>query len=305
MKNKILMIGGSGFLGRNFIDALSQDNKITVFDKSEVPNGNFLFVKGDLTNKTDLEKVFGSKKFDVVIYAASTMIPSTSNKDMDGDIKTNLLPLVNVLRLMVECSIPKIIFSSSGGAIYGNVGKQKKSVGESYPPNPLSSYAIVKYASEKYIELYHKLFGLDYLILRISNLFGKYHTSKIQGFINIAMEKAVTGESLTIKGKSVKDYIYASDCAKIVYELINKNIWNETFNIGSGYGYKTTDLLKTIEKIAGKIKTNVSNSERSDVPWVILNVRKLKSFIKYETTPIDEALIETHEWIKNKYEQKS
>ncbi len=229
MKKNILVLGGSGFLGKNICEVLRKQYNIIVFSKESIPASDHKSYQGDFSNPKDLEMVFKENKIDIVLHLISTTTPATSNKDKAYDIKSNLLATIDLLDLMVKYSVPKIVFISSGGGVYGKLGNNEKSVKEDHATNPLCSYAICKLAIEKYLLLYKNLHNIDYLILRVSNPYGEHHSSDSQGIINIMLKKIVAGDKIEIwgDGSVIRDYIYVKDCANIVKTLLDK----ETFNI--------------------------------------------------------------------------
>lgn len=302
MKQNILILGGLGFIGQNLVEELFNEYNLIVFDYGKANNNqNFHYFKGDFTRKEDLERVFRENKIDLVIHSISTTIPSSDN--IVYDIDSNLISTINLLELISKYSVPKILYISSGGTVYGLI-ENKNSVDENHPTNPICSHGINKLAIEKYIYLYHHLYNIDYLILRLSNPFGEYHISDKQGLINVTLKKILKKEKITIwgDGEVIRDYIYIKDGVRIIRELIEKNISNQIINVGSGQGHSTNEILSIIRNLFGDFEIVNKEARNFDVPKIVLDTSKLKSLIKYKLTPIEEGINKTYKWLKSKYE---
>lgn len=299
MTKNVLLIGGFGFLGRNLLEALKTEYNVIVFDRAGPPdNQNVLSFRGDFTNKDDLERVFRESPIDLVIHSVSTTIPS--NTDSIFDVHSNVIGTIQLLELMKKYSIPKIVFISSGGTIYGIV-KEKESVNEHHPTFPICSHGISKLAIEKYISLYHHLYSIDYLILRLSNPFGEHHLSDKHGFINVALKKMLRGEAIEVwgNGEVVRDYVYVKDCAAIIKELLQRKISNEIFNVGSGTGLSIKQILSLLEKNYGKLNIRWQEKRNFDVPRIVLNITKLQSVVQHQFTPLEQGIRNTYDWLKS------
>lgn len=302
MKNTILLLGGLGFIGQNIIEELQDEYSLIVFDHSkESKDLKNVYIHGDFTKKEDIEAVFSNYKIDLVIHAISTTIPASSNTVLDID--SNLTSTISLLELMRKYSVPKIAFLSSGGTIYGIVNN-KNGANEDYPTHPISSHGIIKLAIEKYIYLYHHIYHINYLILRLSNPFGEKHLSDKQGFINVTLKKIIKKEKITIwgDGRIIRDYIYIKDCTKIIHALINKNISNQIINVGSGQGYSINELLLIMRNQIGDFKVEIKDARNFDVPKIVLNTQRLRLLINFKLTPIEDGIKKTYAWLQKKYE---
>ncbi len=305
MSPNVLVLGGFGFIGTNLVEELLNRGKynLIIFESKSVKiqNQNLLqkvkVYYGDYNNEKDIEVIFQENKIDLVIHLISTTIPSNDN--IVYDINTNLINTIKVLDLMRRYSVGKIVYPSSGGVVYGlsPSGHFK----ESDPTNPICSYGIVKLAIEKYLQLYNYLYGINYLIIRPSNPFGEYHKSAKQGFINVTLNKILNREKVVIwgDGSVVRDYIYIKDLVKEITTLIEENISNEIFNLGSGFGYSINELLKMFKEKIGNFKIEYVSPRKYDVPQVTLNVDKLRTHINnIHITGIEEGILKTYNWLK-------
>ena len=157
------MVGGNGFIGSHLVDRLVQDGaQVIVLDLHErrydpLPEA-VSFVQGDLDQGYLLrEAVLG---VDTVFHLAWTTIHESSNQDPTADVLTNLIPSIRLLETCKWAGVRKIVFVSSGGTVYGLV--QDLPIAESHPQNPISAYGITKLAVERYLQMFHHLYGLEY-----------------------------------------------------------------------------------------------------------------------------------------------
>ena len=294
---KNLVVGGSGFLGLNWLAYLQQndvDSEVVVFAHEKPAGVEFpsfvTFVEGDYADAQALDDLFSAYQFDRVFHFASSIIPAISSENIRQDIESNLLPTIGLMEMMKKHQVSKLLYLSTGGAVYGNVNQEK--VPEEYPCKPISSYGIIKLAVEHYIELYAKLYQIDYLILRLSNPFGEFHRSPKQGVINIAVRRALQGEVMTVwgDGSQAKDYIYAADIGKAIDGLIKAGVKNETINVGSGESLSLNEIIKRIQTKLPAFQVEYKEAKLTDVQQICLDTAKLASKINWEITSFDQAL---------------
>lgn len=306
----VLILGGYGFLGTNiikYVDAHMRDAyRFIVFDRFDHHMGGVQcdsIIKtyaGDFSDAELIERIFRENQIDLVIHALSTTVPVDS-ANARYDVETNLLPTLDMLALMVKYGVKDIVYISSGGAVYGT--RDNKPHEESDAVYPISSYGVVKVATEKYMMQYAQLYGLRPLILRLSNPYGPYHYSMKQGVINIAMEKALRNEPLQIwgDGNDKKDYIYVEDFVDILFRLLDKGVSNQVINIGSGTLLSVNDIAKAIRNIVPTFEAIYTDAQKFDANHFELNIDKLKSIIgEYKFTPFHDGLQRTYYWTKSK-----
>jgi len=272
---RCLILGGNGFLGRHLCLKLSRNNNVTVFDRHLPPASEFVssvkYVSGDFGNVENIEDVM--KACDVVFHLISTTVPKSSNDDPMSDVHDNVLPTIRMLSLAVKHKIKKVIFSSSGGTVYGI--PESVPVNESHSTNPTCSYGICKLTIEKYLYLYSKLYGLDYMVLRISNLYGEGQSLGVeQGVIGTLINRVKTNSELEIwgDGEIVRDYIYIADVVSAFNQALYYTGPFKVFNIGSGVGVSINSVITAIESLIMKdvLKTYV-DGRVLDVPVNILD----------------------------------
>lgn len=306
----ILILGGFGFLGSNIIHyALhncSKEYKFIVFDiyeqhpLGEKFNNIEKVYKGDFTNREDVSMVFKENKIDYVFHLISTTVPATSNDNIRYDIESNLISTINILDICKSYPVKNILFISSGGAVYGD--SQRYIHTESDDLNPNSSYGIVKLTIEKYLKLYNHLYGLNYLCLRLSNPYGAFHLSKKQGIINIAIKKAISNQKFEVwgDGTNLKDYIYAEDVARVIIDLLKKNVGNQVLNVGTSSGHSINEILGIIKNLVPSFLIEYKEQRSFDVPKVVLNTKALGNYVDFKFTTLEEGINNTFKWTSKK-----
>ena len=307
MVKKILIIGGFGFIGINLTEELLKrgNYEIIIFEAKKVIKQNIHKLNdvkvyyGDFQNEKDYEIIFKENEIDIVIHLISTTVPLISNENIIYDIHSNLENTIKLLNIMKRYQIKNIVFPSSGGTVYGVLKGEHK---ESDPTTPICSYGIIKLTIEKYLYLYNHLFGINYLILRPSNPFGEYHLNTQQGLINVLLKKILKGKIIKIwgDGSVVRDFIYIKDFVKIFIDLLEKNVQNEIINIGSGQGYSINEILAIIREEIGDFPLKYEEARNVDVPHLVLNIDKLKTFIDINLIGIEEGVKKTYEWLKKR-----
>jgi UDP-glucose 4-epimerase len=299
----ILIIGGNGFIGSHLIDHfLANNHKVRVFDISHerfrdpLPNVDYRLSK--LDNIPDLyEAMLG---IDIIFHLATASVPSTSNVDQVADVSNNLIPALNVLGLMHRLDIKRIVYLSSGGAVYGNTTENP--INEEVALNPISSYGILKMTIEHYILLYSRLYNLEHLIVRPSNPYGPRQGHFIaQGVISTFLRKAALGDSFSVygDGSATKDYIYIKDFVDALYRLVESNTTG-IFNLGSGTGTSINSIIGIIKDItAVDSPVEYTHQKSYDVSNFILDTTKVEKAIgEIKYTSIEKGMLETWDWIK-------
>lgn len=299
----ILILGGLGFIGSNIIEAFLEEDepyKIIVFDFPGMINifgTKVKMVYGDFNNTDDLDAVLKHNNIDIVIHLISTTIPGSSNDNIIYDIESNLIPSVRLLNLIIKYKILKIIFLSSGGTVYGPT--EYALVNETHPTYPISSHGVIKLGIEKYLHLFHQLYGLNFLILRAGNPYGPYQRSDKQGIINVFLRKMIHNEKLIVRGdgSAVRDYFYIKDLASIIKSLIVNNIQNEVINIGSGTGVTINQIIDILKTLNNKIEVEFTFALNSDITKIVLDIKKLNSLIKFNFCGLEEGILKTYNYM--------
>ncbi|MBF0320409.1 MAG: GDP-mannose 4,6-dehydratase [Nitrospirae bacterium] len=252
---KILVTGGAGFIGSNVVDGfIDAGHEVVIVDnlftgKRVNINNKAKFYLMDVRSE-ELKKVFEMERPDVVDHHAAQMSVPASVEDPDFDARVNVLGVVNILQCAVKYGTKKIIFSSTGGAIYGDA--EVIPTPETSPASPLSPYAITKRTTELYLNFYAAQYGLKYTVLRYANVYGPRQVPHAEaGVVSIFMEKMITGDIPTIyhyeesPDGMTRDYCYVKDIVRANKLALTAGDM-EIINISSGVETNTMQLYMAI-----------------------------------------------------------
>ncbi|MEW6621101.1 MAG: NAD-dependent epimerase/dehydratase family protein [bacterium] len=282
--NECLIIGGGGFLGSHLTKRLLEKNykvRILELPHKEYPDltpflDKIKLIKGDFTKPSVIQSAVIDVDF--VFHLACTVVPQDSMEDIAYDLKSNVIGSIQLFEVCRKQKIKKIIFSSSGGTVYGI--PQTLPIPELHPTYPLCSYGITKLTIEKYLYMYHHLYKLDYVILRTSNFYGgRLNTFRQQGAIDVFLNKVKNKEPIIIWGDGtvVRDYIYIDDVVEAFILSCEMQTKNKIFNIGDGKGTSLNELLNIIRKVTGKeFEIQYKQGRPYDVPINVLDIKRAK-----------------------------
>ncbi len=305
---RCLILGGGGFIGTNLCEALAQaEHEVRVFDRPNlkrpdipsVASGRVEWQEGDFGNVDDVAKAITG--CEVVFDLIGTTTPKTSNDNPAYDVESNLLPTVRMLDAAKQNSVRKVIFVSSGGTVYGV--PRTTPIAETHETNPLCSYGIIKLATEKYLQLFHHLHGLEYTVLRVSNPYGEHQrVAAAQGAVAVFLNRAIMQQPVEIwgDGSVVRDFIYVGDVVRALMTCVSYQGDQRVFNVGSGVGLSLNDLLAAIERLLGRPVQRAYLARRPvDVPVNILDTSLAARELGWRPeTEFGEGLRRTLGWIQ-------
>src|SRR5437588_3396608 len=281
-----VVLGGCGFLGSHICRELVQNgHPVRIFDKLHAERkrindiaGKVELVEGDIARASDVLSVL--RGADTVVHLVHTTVPGSSMANPSYDVESNLAASVRWLSQLGQTGVSRVIFVSSGGTVYGV--PQTELINEHHSTEPICSYGITNIATEKYIAMYAVLAGVDYLILRPSNVYGEgQHLHHGQGVIGVLVDRTLRGEPLEIwgTGESLRDYLYIADFIGAMRQLWSYSGSQRIFNVSSGVGRSVLDILGILGRQLGKLPEIKQVASRNfDVPSNILD----SSLLRYE-----------------------
>ena len=291
----ILFIGGAGFIGSSLVKQFLTNEKYNVFvvepefaNVSRLDGLNVKIYREALGNIDKVEKILISNKIDIVVHLVSTLIPGSGYDDFNNEFKNMIFPSIKLMEICAKENI-KFVYFSSGGTIYGNRSTMLPFV-ETDEMAPISYYGWSKQMMENSILFKNRTEKLKYLIVRPSNPYG--HGQNLhgkQGLVAVAIGKILEDKPVEVwgDGSAIRDYIYIDDLAKVFYQLIDKDVYNETVNLGSGRGYSVNDILAFLKIITKKdFKIVYENARPMDVSNMVLDTEKMKRLSQVELTPM-------------------
>jgi len=273
---KVLVTGGAGFIGSHLVDRLVQEgHDVVVVDnlstgKRRNLNRAARFFKLDIQSWR-LERVFRNERPQVVMHLAAQMDVRKSVEDPVFDAQVNVLGMLNVLQQAVRHGVRKVVFSSSGGAIYGE--QEIYPAPESHVTRPLSPYGISKLCGEQYLSYYQRVSGLRMVNLRYSNVYGpRQDPDGEAGVVAIFIQKLLNNEQAIVNGngRQTRDFIYVEDVVEANLVVMGQDIQG-TYNVGTGEETSINDLLG--------ILISHTNSTCKEVHGPALNGEQVRSVI--------------------------
>jgi UDP-glucose 4-epimerase len=291
---KILVTGGAGFIGSHLVDALiARGHRVIVIDnlstgKKENINKKAKFYKIDICSPK-IGEIFKKEKPEIVFHLAAQINVRKSVEDPLFDAKVNILGSLNVIQNFLKprtsnLKHPTFIFASTGGAIYGEA--KKIPTPEDYPANPISPYGIAKLTVENYLGFYKENFGLKFISLRFSNVYGPRQDSKGEaGVVAIFINKLLKGKKPTIfgDGNQTRDFIFVEDAVSALLKAMEYEGEKEIFNIGTGIETSINKLYEIISKLLKtKIKPKYIPEKPGDLKRSCLDISLAKKELKWE-----------------------
>ena len=253
---KILVTGGAGFIGCQVVDAyIKAGHDVMVIDnlstgRRDLINPKAQFLQVDITDRENLKNTLAKFKPDVINHHAAQISVRISVENPILDARINILGLLNLLEEAKDQGISSVIFASSGGAAYGEA-KNIPTNEEYHPLTPLSPYGVAKVASEYYLNCYYENYGIKYVCLRYSNVYGpRQNPHGEAGVVAIFSKKLLTNIQCTINGdgKQTRDYVYVGDVAKAnVLALTSPFVGS--VNVATGVETDVVTLFKNISQI--------------------------------------------------------
>ncbi len=304
---KVLVTGGAGFIASHVVDLLiGKGLHVSVVDnlssgKRENLNNAAAFYESDIRD-SDMVKIIGDVNPDVVIHHAAQISVRVSVNDPGYDASINILGSLNLLEASVKSGVKKFIFASTGGAIYGE--QDYFPADELHPVRPISPYGIAKLSVEKYLFYYKEVYGLDYVALRYSNVYGPRQDPHGEaGVVAIFSQKMLANEQAVINGdgKQTRDFVYVKDIAEANLSALKGNVSGE-INIATGLETTVNELFRVTNNIVGREIEEVHGpSMKGEQLRSVLNWSLAKKTLNWEPRiNLEDGLRETVDYFRGK-----
>lgn len=307
----ILLTGGAGFIGSHTADALIEDgHAVTILDdlsmgRKENVNVNAEFYQLDIRSDR-LRNIFKDDQFDAVIHNAAQMDVRKSVENPLFDASINIIGTLNLLENCKLKGVAKFIFASTGGAIYGE--QENFPAGENHPTRPVSPYGIAKLSIEKYLDYYALVYGMHYVSLRYSNVYGPRQNSQGEaGVVAIFTTRMLSGEQPVINGDGTqtRDYVYVDDVVKANVLALQCDK-SETFNIGTGIETDVNEIFQLLRELTGAAcEEKHGQAKPGEQQRSVIDPSRVEQTIGWKPTIlIPEGLSRTVDYFKANFKKK-
>ncbi len=302
----ILVTGGNGFIGSHLVDRLAQEAMVVVLDRRErrydpVPPG-VRVILGSLSDRDLVRNVLTEFGIETIYHLAWSSIHESATRHPVADIESNLMPTVGLLETCREVGVRRVIYVSSGGTVYGL--PQTDALAEDHPTDPINAYGVTKLAVEKYLRVYHHLYGLEYVVFRPSVPYGpRQNPLGRQGAVAVFLYRALCGQPIVIfgDGQTRRDFFFVADMIEpLAQAALRTQGSNQIFNLGGERSYTLNELVAVIEEITGRSLTvRYEPARRIDAPHLHLDCRAAAEIFGWHpVTPLAEGIRRTAEWMQ-------
>jgi UDP-glucose 4-epimerase len=302
---KVLVTGGAGFIGSHLVDrlvlegheAIVVDNLVT--GKRRNLNRAARFYKMDVQSWR-LERVFRNERPNVVMHLAAQMDVRKSVEDPMFDAQVNVLGTLNVLQQAVKHGVRKVIFSSSGGAIYGE--QETYPAPETHVLKPLSPYGLSKLCGEQYLSYFQRVSGLQAVSLRYANVYGPRQDPEGEaGVVAIFIQKMLNNEQPVINGngRQTRDFVFVDDVVEANLALMGQETQG-TYNVGTGVETSINDLFRILVQHTGSTCKEIHGpAKKGEQARSVIDSMKLRQEVSWEPkADLSDGLKKTVEYFR-------
>jgi UDP-glucose 4-epimerase len=309
--SRILVTGGAGFIGSNVVDAcLAEGHDVAVVDDlstgsaANVPAAARLY-RVDIRS-AELHDVFRRERPEIVSHHAAQISVARSVADPMLDAAVNVLGSLNVLEAARRHGVRRVVFASSGGAIYGE--PDRAAADEGHPCRPRSPYAVAKLAVEHYLEGYRATAGLETVVLRYANVYGPRQDPRGEaGVIAVFIDAVRAGRTPIIygDGEQIRDFVYVGDVVRANLVAQARTLTSHepvAFNIGTGHGTSVNALWQALATIAdSSIEPRHEPARAGDLLRSVLDPRLAGEVLGWTAqTDLVSGLRRTWEWFASR-----
>jgi UDP-glucose 4-epimerase len=297
---KILVTGGAGFIGSNVADGfVRKGHQVIIVDNLSTGvesniNKKAKFYKVDIRSVV-IDKIFEKTNPDVLCHHAAQIDVRKSTTDPIFDAEVNIIGSLNLLNACVRHKVKKVIFASTGGAIYGE--QDYFPADEKHPANPLCPYGVTKLTIEKYLHFYRETYGLNFVSLRYANVYGpRQNPYGEAGVVAIFTERLLAGKKAVINGngKQTRDFVFVEDVVESNL-LALKYLKSDVFNIGTGTEININSIFRLLKKLTGSKQKEIHAPPKpAEQQRSVLDFSRAKRFLKWKPKhTLEKGMIRT------------
>ena len=309
---KLLVTGGAGFIGSHLVRTFLDDgHDVHVVDdlssgrRENLPGGVPLHVHD--IRSADAAEMLRRERFEAIVHQAAQMDVRRSVADPMYDAGINVLGFLNVMEAARESGLKKVLFASTGGAIYGDPISDAPQT-EDDPLRPLSPYGITKLTTEKYLHFYHETYGIPYVALRYANVYGPRQSPHGEaGVVAIFTEKLLRGEAPTINGDGTqtRDYVFVGDVAAANRAALGYGGAPGAYNVGTGVETNVNQLFGHLRRLTGSdAPEQHGEGKPGEQRRSVLDTARTTATLGWRpTVAIADGLAETVDWFREKAAQ--
>ena len=304
---RILVTGGAGFIGSNVVDAyIAAGHEVAILDNFSTGNEANLnptaeVHRVDVRDQPNVDRVVASFRPEIVNHhAAQSEVPkSVVNPTFDAEV--NIVGGLNVLKACVDHSVKKVIFISTGGALYGE--PDVVPADEDHPVRPLSPYGTSKFCFEQYLATFKRLFGLEFTVLRYANIYGARQDFYAEEgrVVAIFASRMLEGKPCTIDGdgEQARDMLHVGDAATANLAALERGSGG-TFHVSSAIPVTVNDLFRKLAILTGyKLPPNHGPGRKGDVYRIALDNSRAKRDLDWEPrVELEEGLSLTVDYFR-------
>ncbi len=305
---KIAVTGGAGFIGSKITDEyIKNGHEVVIIDnlstgKRENLNPKAKFYELNI-NDDKIPDIFAEEKFDILSHHAAQMNVRVSVDDPRYDAVNNILGGLSLFEACRKTGVKKVIFASSGGVIYGD--QDYFPADEEHPTRPCSPYGISKLSTEKYLYYYKKVYGLDYVIFRYTNVYGpRQNPHGEAGVVAIFINKMLNGEQPVINGDGTftRDYLFVSDVVRANLIALQPEV-RGIFNLSTGIEKDVNFIFSTLKDLTGSDCSQVHGPAKDgEQARSVCTYEKFYKFHGWKPEiDFEKGLSMTVEYFRNKY----
>lgn len=304
---KILVTGGAGFIGSHVAERLlAEGHSVHVMDnlssgtERNVPNAA-VFHRLDVRDK-QVKDLFADERFDAIVHHAAQMSVRHSVESPSNDAEINIIGFLNLLEAGRKHGLQKVVFASTGGAIYGEPAYVPQN--EAHKMLPISPYGISKLSAEHYLAYYDHAFGISSVVLRYANVYGPRQRSEGEaGVVAIFINKMLAGHTPCIygDGNQTRDYVYVGDVVEAnIKGLTTKE--SRVFNVGTGVETTVNTLFDELARLTEfDQKPDYAAARPGEQQRSVLSFDKIKKELDWVPgVSLKEGLENTVAWFKSR-----